>query len=107
LAGNRCYLAHVGADTVAYGWVAGASAAIRELDVAFGLADADGYLWDFRTLPDSRGRGVYPRVLQSIPRAERLADTLFSISHAPENIASARGSPQGGFPGGGRPGVGP
>ena len=95
--GNRCYVAQLGTNAVAFGWVAAGEAAIGELDVAFHLADADRYLWDFKTLPAWRGRGVNPRLLQSILRKEGLAETRFWIINAPENLASARGIEKAGF----------
>ena len=95
--GNRCYVARLGATAVAYGWVAAGEASIGELDVAFHLADADRYLWDFKTLPAWRGRGVYPRLLQSILRTEGLTGTRFWIINAPENRASASGIQKAGF----------
>jgi GNAT superfamily N-acetyltransferase len=69
-AGKRCYGAHVGTAAAAHGWVAAAGAEIGELDVAFRLGSAERYLWDFRTLPAWRGRGLYPNLLQSIVRQE-------------------------------------
>jgi hypothetical protein len=77
-----------GGESVAYGWVADAGAAIGELDVAFRLEANDRYLWDFVTLPAWRGRGVYPHLLQAILRAEE--GGRFWIINAPENVASAR-----------------
>src|SRR5690348_10552437 len=50
-AGNRCYVARLDGEPVAYGSVADAGAAIGELDLAFRLEAGDRYLWDFATLP--------------------------------------------------------
>ena len=72
--GHRPYLAWLGAEPVAYGWVAGAGATIGELGVAFALPRGDRYLWDFATLPAWRGRGVYPHLLRGIIAAH-LAST--------------------------------
>jgi GNAT superfamily N-acetyltransferase len=96
-AGNRCYVASVGTASAAYGWVAAGEAAIGELDIAFRLAGSDRYLWDFQTLPEWRGRGLYPRLLQSILGGEGLANARFWIINAPENRASARGIDKAGF----------
>jgi hypothetical protein len=85
----------MGGDAVGYGWVADAAAAIGELDLAFRLEPADRYLWDFVTLPAWRGRGLYPRLLQAILRAE--GGGRFWIINAPENVASARGIARAGF----------
>ncbi|HZQ97331.1 MAG TPA: GNAT family N-acetyltransferase [Chloroflexota bacterium] len=94
-AGNRCYAARLGGVAVGYGWVADGSAAIGELDLAFRLEAGDRYLWDFATLPAWRGRGLYPRLLQAILRAEDRG--RFWIINAPENLASARGIARAGF----------
>jgi hypothetical protein len=65
--------------------------------LAFRLAGSDRYLWDFRTLPQWRGRGFYPKLLQSILRNEGRAEARFWIINAPENLASARGIDKAGF----------
>jgi GNAT superfamily N-acetyltransferase len=96
-AGNRCYVARLDSQAVAYGWVAGAGAAIGELGVAFRLGGADRYLWDFATLPAWRGRGLYPRLLQAILWAEAPGAARFWIINAPENAASAAGIRKAGF----------
>ena len=96
-AGHRCSVAYLGSVAAAYGWVAAAEASIGELDVSFRLAGAERYLWDFRTLPEWRGRGLYPRLLQGILRSEGLDQARFWIINAPENLASARGIQKAGF----------
>ena len=96
-AGNHCYVARLGGEAVAYGWVADAGAAIGELDLAFRLEAGDRYLWDFVTLEAWRGRGLYPHLLQAILRAED--GGRFWIINAPENVASARGIAKAGFAG--------
>ena len=96
--GHRPYLAWLGAEPVAYGWVAGAGATIGELGVAFTLPRGDRYLWDFATLPAWRGRGVYPHLLRGIIAEETAAGAArLWIIHAPENPASARGIVKAGF----------
>jgi GNAT superfamily N-acetyltransferase len=95
--GNRCYVGWLGGTAVAYGWVAGSSASIGELSMEFQLSAHDLYLWDFKTLPHWRGRGVYPRLLQYILRAEGAIDRRFWIITAPENPASANGIAKAGF----------
>jgi GNAT superfamily N-acetyltransferase len=96
-AGHRCSVAYLGSVAAAYGWVAGAEASIGELDVSFRLTGADRYLWDFQTLPEWRGRGLYPRLLQRILWNEGLDEARFWIINAPENLASARGIQKAGF----------
>jgi GNAT superfamily N-acetyltransferase len=95
---HRPYLARLSEKPVAYGWVAGAGATIGELGVAFTLPRGDRYLWDFATLPDWRGRGIYPHLLHGIIAAESaMGATRLWIIHAPENPASARGIVKAGF----------
>lgn len=86
---HRCYVALVGTVPAAYGWVARAQAQVGELALTFAVSADERYLWDFATLPAWRGRGLYPRLLQSILLQERAM--RFWIIHAPENRASARG----------------
>ncbi|GAB4430119.1 MAG: hypothetical protein OHK0015_14830 [Chloroflexi bacterium OHK40] len=93
--GHRCYVARVGSSSVAYGWVAEAEAEIGELQLAFTLPTGTRYLWDFATLPEWRGQGLYPRLLQAIMTAERAS--RFWIAHAPENSPSAQGIQRAGF----------
>jgi GNAT superfamily N-acetyltransferase len=94
---HRPYVAYLGTEPVAYGWVALEGAEIGELEAAFKLAVGDRYPWDFATLPTWRGRGIYPRLLQEILRAEQGAAERFWIIHAPENGASQAGIQRAGF----------
>ena len=95
-AGNRPYLARLGGEPVALGWSTGTAVEIGELDLAFTLPPGNRYLWGFVTLPAWRGRGIYPRLLQAILRAE--GDEVRAwIGHEPHNDASARGILKAGF----------
>jgi len=97
-AGHRAYVASLDGEPVSYGWVATVGASIGELDLRFELPDRDRYLWDFATLPDFRGRGIYPRLLQAILEGEGDAGAeRFWIIHAPENRASGAGMAKAGF----------
>jgi GNAT superfamily N-acetyltransferase len=95
--GHRAYVAWIGETPVAYGWAASLTAGIGELDLAFSIAAEDCYLWDFATLPEWRGRGIYPRLLQAILTAEGRRADRFWIINAPENRASAAGIAKAGF----------
>lgn len=97
LSRHRPYTASLGRMPVAYGWVALEGADIGELDVQFTLSQGDRYLWDFKTLPKWRGRGIYPRLLQAVLRAESRDAERFWIIHAPENGASQAGIEKAGF----------
>lgn len=102
--GHRAYIGYLHGQPATYGWVATRSASIGELDLAFALAPGDRYLWDFATLPEWQGRGLYPRLLQAIAASEistaigeaGIARRLWII-HAPENLPSGAGMHKAGF----------
>jgi GNAT superfamily N-acetyltransferase len=94
-AGHRPYLGYLGHTAVTYGWVATREASIGELNLVFSLAAGERYLWDFATLPEWQGRGLYPRLLQAIIQSEN-AERLWII-HAPENLPSGAGIHKAGF----------
>jgi GNAT superfamily N-acetyltransferase len=96
-AGHRIYIAAVDGVPAASGWVATLAASIGELDLEFALPPSDRYLWDFVTLPEWRGRGIYSRLLQGIVAAEGAGAERFWIIHAPENVASGSGIVKAGF----------
>lgn len=93
--GHRPYIGYVGLTPATYGWVATREASIGELNLEFSLPEGDLYLWDFATLPEWRGMGLYPQLLQAILRAERAR--RFWIIYAPENLASGAGILKAGF----------
>jgi GNAT superfamily N-acetyltransferase len=95
-AGHHPYIAFLDENPVAYGWVAMQQGGISELQFSFTLPARNAYLWDFLTLPQWRGRGIYPRLLQSIIHQEPLID-YFWIGYAPGNDLSARGITRAGF----------
>ena len=94
-AGHLPYVGTIGGTAVTYGWVATREASIGELNLVFPIAADSRYLWDFATLPEWQGRGLYPRLLQAIVRAERAE--RFWIIHAPENLPSGAGMQKAGF----------
>jgi len=95
--GNRPYLATINGQPAAYGWVASETAAIGELNLRFSLPNHHRYLWDFATLPEFRGLGIYPRLLQAILHQELAQADHFWIIHAPENLPSGAGIDKAGF----------
>lgn len=96
--GHQPYLAVVDGQPAAYGWSAHRQAEIGELGLTFQLPEGNRYLWDFVTLPDWRGKGIYPRMLQGIIQSERDEAERFWIGHDLENEASARGIEKAGIP---------
>jgi GNAT superfamily N-acetyltransferase len=95
--GHRPYIAYIDGQPAGYGWVATREASIGELSLTFSLPAGHRYLWDFATLPSFRGRGVYPRLLQSIIKQEQPEGHYFWIIHAPENLPSGTGIDRAGF----------
>jgi hypothetical protein len=90
-AGHQPYLGVLNGTPVAYGWSASRAASIGELDLTFTLAHRERYLWDFVTLPEWQGRGIYPHLLQGIIAHESATAERFWIIHAPENLPSGAG----------------
>jgi GNAT superfamily N-acetyltransferase len=93
--GHHAYLATLDGQSVGYGWAATRVASIGEVNLSFALPRDERYLWDFATLPEYRGRGLYPRLLQAILRME--ATSRAWILHAPENQPSGAGITRAGF----------
>jgi len=95
--GHRPYVARMDSQPVAYGWLATSKVSIGELKINVELPPDDHYLWDFATLPDWQGRGLYPCLLQSILEQEIQNAKRFWIIHAPENLHSGAGMSKAGF----------
>jgi GNAT superfamily N-acetyltransferase len=94
-AGHVPYVGYMSEMPVTYGWVAARQASIGELNLVFPIPAENRYLWDFATLPEWQGRGLYPRLLQAIVQTERAE--RFWIIHAPENRPSGVGMQKAGF----------
>jgi GNAT superfamily N-acetyltransferase len=94
-AGHIPYVGYIDNTAVTYGWVATREASIGELRLVFPIPVGSRYLWDFATVPEWQGRGLYPRLLQAIVQAERAE--CFWIIHAPENRPSGAGMQKAGF----------
>ena len=96
-AGHQPYLAYVEQAPVGYGWMATQEASIGELGLAFALPATDRYLWDFATLPEWQGYGIYPRLLQHILMQQSSTVERIWIIHAPENSPSGTGMTKAGL----------
>lgn len=94
-AGHLPYVGYLNETAVTYGWVATRQASIGELNLEFSISTDSRYLWDFATLPEWQGRGLYPRLLQAIVKAERAK--YYWVIHAPENLPSGAGMQKAGF----------
>lgn len=95
-AGHHIYIAFINKQPAAYGWVATQRGGISELHFSFTFAHPAIYLWDFMTLPEWRGNGIYPHLLQAIIQQEQTIER-FWIGFAPGNDASERGIRKAGF----------
>lgn len=95
--GHRAYVAFVNETPAAWGWVATQQAQIGELGFSFVIPRTERYLWNFVTLAEHRGRGIYPRLLEAIVQAECTEAERFWIAYAPENHASGVGILKAGF----------
>src|SRR6476620_4446130 len=96
-AGHQPYVAYVEQTPVGYGWMATREASIGELGLVFALPETERYLWDFATLPDWQGYGIYPRLLQTILAQQLPTVERVWIIHAPENSPSGAGMTKAGL----------
>jgi GNAT superfamily N-acetyltransferase len=94
---NHIYLAYMDQSPAAYGWVTMQEGHVREVQLLFKLPPGDSYLWDFKTLPEWRGRGIYSHLLQEIIRQESQRAERFWILYGPDNHISERGIRKAGF----------
>ncbi len=94
--GHQPYLAYVEQTPVGYGWMATQAASIGELGLHFALPETERYLWDFATLAEWQGYGIYPRLLQSIMWQSPTVERVWII-HAPENSPSGAGMTKAGL----------
>ena len=95
--GHQPYIAFVEQAPVGYGWMATQEASIGELGLQFELPETDRYLWDFATLPEWQGYGIYPRLLQHILMQQSSTFERVWIIHAPENSPSGAGMTKAGL----------
>ena len=95
--GAYCYVAFLDEVPTGYGWLGTKMGHIQQIGLTWTLGKQDRALWDFATLPDYRGRGVNPHLLQTILRAESVSAERFWIGHQGQNMASKRGIVKAGF----------
>lgn len=94
--GHALYVAWLGNEAVAWGWSASQRADIGELGISMTMPPANRYLWDFVTLPQWRGQGIYGHIIQVMLRDQPDVER-FWIGHDYGNIASGRGILRSGF----------
>jgi ribosomal protein S18 acetylase RimI-like enzyme len=97
--GNRAALALLDDDTIAgYGWVSYDSIRIIELDLELAIPRGHAYIWDCATIPQYRGRGIFPGLLRFMLEELRLRGvTQVWAAVAPGNDASLRSFTRAGF----------
>jgi len=94
---HLAFVAYINNQAAAFGWMARSNARIGELNHEFMLPQKNRYLWNFRTLAEYRGFGIYPALLQHIMQHEGDHVNRFWIIHAPENKSSLKGITKAGF----------
>lgn len=94
---HLAFVAYMNNKPAAFGWMARGKAKIGELNHEFVLPEGNRYLWNFRTLVEYRGRGIYPALLLYIMNNEESKSKRFWIIHAPENKSSLKGIEKAGF----------
>ncbi len=94
--GNRAVIGHIGGEAVASGWSCAGRVEIGELGLDFQLPPGNRYVWDFVTLPEWRGRGIYPALIRAFLDAETEVER-FWVGHDLDNSASGRGIIKAGF----------
>lgn len=94
---HLAFVAWYKGEPAAFGWMAQSTARIGELNHEITLPEGNSYLWNFRTLEQFRGLGIYPALLQYIISNTSVPKKRYWIIHAPENIASSRGIVKAGF----------
>lgn len=66
MAWSRCYAGRVEDQLVTMGWVSLVDTWIGEIDTTIRPAAGEAYIWDCRTSPPFRGRGLYRDLLTQI-----------------------------------------
>ncbi|HLI70121.1 MAG TPA: GNAT family N-acetyltransferase [Ktedonobacteraceae bacterium] len=66
--GKRCHIARVADQLVTYGWITFDEEHIGELGLTVRLLPGEAYIWDCGTLPEYRGRHLYPALLAHMLR---------------------------------------
>lgn len=94
---HLAFVAFINRQPASFGWMARTKARIGELNHELELPQKNRYLWNFRTLGQYRGLGIYPALLQYIMRYEGNKVNRFWIIHAPENKSSLKGIIKAGF----------
>lgn len=87
-----------GDRVLTYCWLSFQTEGVGEIEGAIRVAPDEAYIWDCQTIPEQRGRGLYPVLLCSIAHfmRERGKRRVWSATTA-DNHASQRGFEKAGF----------
>lgn len=92
---NTAYVAYFNDEPAGYGWSGAKSVGVA--DIFWPITSPNHGLWDFFTLEEWRGYGIYPHLLQAILRWEQGEAEKFWLGHRVDNDASRRGIEKAGF----------
>lgn len=94
-AGHHICILTQGRTIATYGWInAGDSHQIGELNLWMTLPPNTEILYDFFTLPEFRGKGLYPSLLKNIVNRNRAVKIIYILE---ANEGSRRGIEKAGF----------
>lgn len=92
---NTAFVAYLKDAPAGYGWSGAKSVGVA--DLFWPIPPLNRGLWDFFTLEEWRGYGIYPHLLQAILRREQGETEKFWLGHRVDNYASRRGIEKAGF----------
>lgn len=96
--GERCFLALHQGRVVSYCWFSQARVGIEEVDLTVVVQPDEAYLYDAFTLPQWRGRGLYPALLTRMVReAMEVGCRRAMIFVVEDNLPSRQGIEKAGF----------
>jgi len=96
--GRRCYVAWIGDQLAAYGWVSFDHEHIGELNLRINLLQGEAYIWDCVTIPAFRRNHLYSALLSYIIQALHTEGFCRAwIGADLENIPSQQGIARAGF----------
>ena len=96
--GGIAFLALVQDRIACYGWVLRGMLRIPDLNLQVPLPEGHTYIWDCRTVPDFRGRGIFPALLHFMLEELRgLGVRQAWAATAPGNAPSVRAFAKAGF----------
>jgi hypothetical protein len=96
--GRVPYVAMVGTEVASYGWVTSEPEPMDDLGVSFTAPAGEVWLYDFATVPEFRGRRLYPGLLRFIlSQLKEQGVKRAWIGTEPGNVASEHGIQRAGF----------